>query len=430
MAWESWKTATLERKLLLIVASMVWCLVLAWTARRLDLNEPYLALAIGGGLIFYFRSQPNITEQVAFVLLSIGFGLVVRFPFTKDWILAGSCMVALFGFGAFLISGFEWIWSNNAVRRQTIALFAPASALVFFVFSAQHALSLANLFYPKTYDLYLYAADGAFGLQPSFLFGQAMAASPVLRFACVLAYLLLPLVMALVYAVSQPVQADRASWDLLSQLMLAGMGGWILYNVLPATGPRYVFAASFPYHALPYHLLPKLLLEKVPVPDTVPRNAIPSLHLTWALLLYWNTKGMSRVLRASLAIYLALTVVSTLGTGEHYFVDLLAAVPFALLVEAVVSPGRRLSLSRRILFASYGLGLTLGWLLLARYGIKLMLISPAVPWGLSAVSCATVWMMNSRCGCGSLPSRPYPEANPSQSSTAVADQGLAASASH
>jgi hypothetical protein len=426
MPWESWETATLERKLLLIVASVVWCLVLAVTARALDLSEPYLALAIGGGFIFYFRSQPNISEQVAWVLLSIGFGLVVRFPPTRDWMIAGASMLALFGFGAFLIFGFEWIWSGNVARRQTIALFAPASALVFFVFSAQHALSLANLFYPKTYDLYLYAADGAFGMQPSFFFGRAMAASRALGIACVLAYLLLPLVMALVYAVSQPIRAERASWDLISLLMLAGMGGWILYNVVPAAGPRYLFAASFPYHALPYRLLPKLLLEKVPVPSTVPRNAIPSLHLTWALLLYWNTKGMSRILRASLGIYLALTVVSTLGTGEHYFVDLLAAVPFALMVQAVVSPACHVPLSRRVLVSSYGLGLTLGWLLLARYGIKLMLISPAVPWGVSAVSCGTVWLMSS--WCRSLPSRPHSEANPCPSSTA--EKGLAAIASH
>ena len=428
MPWEGWKTATFERKVLLTVASVVWCLVLALTARSLDLSEPYLALAIGGGLIFYFRSQPNLREQVSCALASIGFGFVVRFPPTKDWIIAGSCMIALLGFGAFLIFGFAWIWSGDVVRRQTIALFAPASALVFFVFSAQHALSLANLFYPKTYDLYLYAADGSFGLQPSFLFGQAMAASQVLRVACVLAYLFLPLVMALVYAVSQPIKAERASWDLISLLMLAGMGGWVLYNVVPATGPRYVFGASFPYHGLPYHLLPKLLLEKVPVPGTAPRNAIPSLHMTWALLLYWNTKGMSRILRASLGIYLALTVVSTLGTGEHYFVDLLAAVPFALLVQALVSPGRHLPLSRRVLVSSYGLGLTLGWLLLARYGIKLMLTSPLVPWGISAVTCGTVWRMSS--WCGSLPSRPYSEANPSQPSAAVAETGLAATASH
>jgi len=428
MAWGSWKTATRERKLLLLGASVVWSLGLALAAHALDLSEPYLALAIAGGAIFYLRSRPSAREQVACVLSSIGFGLAVRFPPTKDWIMAGSSVLALFGFGAFLIFGFKWIWSGNLVRRQTIALFAPASALVFFVFSAQHALSLANLFYPKTYDLYLYAADGAFGLQPSFLFGQAMAASRALEIAGVLAYLLLPLVMALVYAVSQPIQAERASWNLISLLMLAGMGGWVLYNVVPATGPRYLFSGSFPYHSLPYHLLPKLLLEKVPVPDTAPRNAIPSLHLTWALLLYWNTQGMSRVLRASLGIYLALTVVATLGTGEHYFVDLLAAVPFALLVQAVVSPGRRLSLSRRILVSSYGLGLTLGWLLLVRYGIKLMLVSPAVPWGLFAVTCGTVWMMSS--WISSLPCRPYPAANPSPSSTALADKRLAAGASH
>jgi len=419
MAWESWQNATFERKLLLMAASVVWFLVLGLAARGLDLSA-YLAFAIGGGSIFYFRSQPKITERVACVLLSAGFGLVVRFPHTKDWIIAGSSIVALFGFGAFLIFGLQWIWSCKAVRRQIIALFAPAIALVFFVFSAQYALILTNVLHPKTYDLYLYAADGAFGLQPSFLFGQALAASYTLRIACVLAYLLLPLVMALVCAASHPIKAERASWDLLSLLILAGMGGWVLYNVVPATGPRYVFSGSFPYHPLPFHLFPKLLLEKIPVPGSAPRNAIPSLHLTWALLLYWHTKGMSRILRGSLGIYLALTVVSTLGMGEHYLVDLLAAVPFALMIRALASPGLKVASSKRILVSSYGFGLTLVWLLLARFGVKLMLISPAVPWGVSAVTCASVWMIN----C-SLPTRPHPEANSSQSSTAFFEKGLA-----
>ena len=201
--------------------------------------------------------------------------------------------------------------------------------MVFFVLSAQRALSLANVLYAKTFDLYLYVFDGSFGFQPSFLMGRAMAASSLLRVACLLTYISLPFVMALVYALRLPKGTERPSWDIITLFLLAGLGGWALYNVVPATGPVYVFADSFPWRSLPYKSLPRLFLELVPVNSDIPRNAIPSLHMAWAMLLYWNTKGLSRGLRYFLAIYVGMTVVSTLGTGEHYFVDLVAGVPFA-----------------------------------------------------------------------------------------------------
>ena len=414
-----WETSAWGRKLLLMAASVAWYVLLAFAARAVDLNEPYLPLAICGGSVFYLRSQAKIREWLACLALSGSFALLVRFPAAKDWSVAASSVLALFGFGAFLMLGFQWIWSGTQWRQRTIAVLAPAAALVFFVFSAQHALNLGNLFHRTTYDLYLYAADGAFGFQPSFLCGRAMAASPTLRVVCLLAYLSLPLVMAFVVAFRVPIQAERASWDVISLLMLAGMGGWALYNVVPATGPIYAFAASFPHQSLPYAVLPKLLLEKIPVALSAPRNAIPSLHLTWVLLLYWNTKGMSRGMRLFLAIYLVLTAVSTLGTGEHYFLDLVAAVPYALTVQALVSPERQAAVSRRFLAASCGLGLTLGWLLLVRYGVKLMLLSPAVPWGLTALTCIIVWTVYAQIA--SLPTRPQADANQPQFGTTAGD---------
>jgi hypothetical protein len=229
-----------------------------------------------------------------------------------------------------------------------------------------------------------------------------------------------PLVMALVYALRLPKGAERPSWDIISLLMLAGMGGWALYNVVPGTGPIYVFGASFPWQALPYHSLPKLFLEKIPVSGSVPRNAIPSLHVAWVLLLYWNTRGLSRHLRVFMAAYLALTVAATLGTGEHYFVDLIAAVPFALMIQAVVSPERKRVFSQRVFAASCGLGLTFVWLFLVRYGAKVMLLSPVVPWGLSIATCAGVWMIHS--WFSSLPVEPKPEATRTQ---AAAEKPLA-----
>ena len=395
MAWEQWKTAGSESKLLSAVGSVVWLGLLLAAARFLDLGEPYLPFAIAGGLVFYLRTGPKLPETVVWILCSVAFTGVVRFPHTENWIITGSSILALGGFAGFLMLGLRWIWSNSSNRRQNWAMLAPAAGMVFFVFSAQRALSFANLLYPKTYDLYLYIVDGSLGFQPSFMAGKAMAASYLFRAACLMAYLSLPFVMALVYALRQPKGTEQPSWDIIVLLMTAGFGGWALYNIVPATGPIYVFGSAFPFQTLPYHNLSKLFLETIPVRPDAPRNAIPSLHVAWVVLLYWSSKGFSRSLRIFLAIYLALTVVSTLGTGEHYFVDLIAGLPFALFVQALVSPGIKAAFSRRTIVAGSGLGLTFGWLMIVRFAPKSMLISPILPWTLVGATVATVWMLNS-----------------------------------
>jgi hypothetical protein len=395
MAWENWKSSSAERKLLWIAGSACWFALCLLAARALDLSVPYLPLAIAGGFVFYFRNSPKLPELVAWLLVSTGFSLVVRFPHERNWITAGSAVLSLFGFGAFLMLGLRWLWSGAQERRKTYAVLAPAAALVFFVLSAQRALSLANLLYPKTYDLYLYLFDGSFGFQPSFLAGKAMAASNILRIAAALTYVSLPVVMALVYALRLPKDAEHPSWDLISLFLLAGLGGWALYNIVPGTGPVYVFTMDFPLRPLPYHSLHRLLLDQIPVSTDIPRNAIPSLHMAWVVLLYWNAKRLSKTLRIFLAAYTALTVLSTMGTGEHYFVDLVAAVPFALFVQSVVSPDAKAVPTRRAAAAVSGIALTLAWLMLVRFAAKAMLASMLLPWALVAVTGIAVWKIKS-----------------------------------
>lgn len=411
MAWETWKTSSAERKLLWIACSVLCIALSVLAAWALDLTVPYLPLAIAGGLVFYLRNWPPLEELIAWVAISLGFGFVVRFPHDHNWINTGAGVMSLFGLGAFLMLGLRWLWSAGAERRKTYAVLAPGAAMVLFVLSAQRALSLANVLYAKTFDLYLYVFDGSFGFQPSFLMGRAMAASSLLRIACLLTYISLPFVMALVYALRLPKGTERPSWDIITLFLLAGLGGWALYNVVPGTGPVYVFADSFPWRSLPYKSLPRLFLELVPVNSDIPRNAIPSLHMAWAMLLYWNTKGLSRSLRIFLAAYAVLTAVSTLGTGEHYFVDLVAGVPFALAVQAVVSPDRKAELLCRTTVAGAGLTLTIFWLLLVRFGTRWMLVSPILPWSLVALSGVAVWRIKAWFDASPMESaEPVPQA--------------------
>ena len=60
---------------------------------------------------------------------------------------------------------------------------------------------------------------------------------------------------------------------------------------------------------------------------------MPSLHVAWALLVYWLWR--SSRWRWIVLAYLLLTMLATLGGGEHYLVDVVAAFPFALAVWAL-----------------------------------------------------------------------------------------------
>ena len=170
-----------------------------------------------------------------------------------------------------------------------------------------------------------------------------------------------------------------------------GLGGWALYNIVPATGPVYVFADSFPWRALPYKALPRLFLELVPVNSDSPRNAIPSLHMAWAMLLYWNDERLGAGAGDLCGGVCGADRGIDARNRGHYFVDLVAGVPFAMAVQAVVSPDRREAFSRRAMAASAGLALTVAWLLLVRFGARAMLVSPILPWSLVVASGAAVW---------------------------------------
>jgi hypothetical protein len=134
--------------------------------------------------------------------------------------------------------------------------------------------------------------------------------------------------------------------------------------------------------------LPRLHLEAVPIPGA--RNAIPSLHLAWTLLAWWYSKGLSWVERLVALVFLVLTVFATLGTGEHWFVDLVVAFPFALMIQAACAYRVSWREPTRITAFLLGLGGTLAWLNALRYGTKLFWTSPIVPWALVAATIALV----------------------------------------
>ena len=100
----------------------------------------------------------------------------------------------------------------------------------------------------------------------------------------------------------------------------------------------------------------------------------------------WNSWAI-RWLRPVMLSFSALTVAATLGFGEHYLIDLIVGIPFALAVQSGFFKQTRIALC--------GLGLTVAWMLYLRFSQAPN--SPLVSWSmvLATVVACVVWAQRS-----------------------------------
>jgi hypothetical protein len=108
------------------------------------------------------------------------------------------------------------------------------------------------------------------------------------------------------------------------------------------------------------------------------RNCMPSLHVAWALLVWFNCKPFSRIVRSSAFAFVLITLVDTLGTGEHYLIDLVVAFPFAVAVQALCA--RNLSWRSKAAPVAAGFAFCLLWPVLLRTSPHIFLLNPVIPW--------------------------------------------------
>lgn len=178
-------------------------------------------------------------------------------------------------------------------------------------------------------DYYIFWIDGLLSFEPSFVIGRLLQHIAWLKWTAFAAYDLMPATMVVVFAVyliKRPlVEASRV----VATFGLNLFGGLPFYLLFPVCGPKYAFP-SFPFHA-PAHLIPHAIILLGPPP-----NGIPSVHTSTALLTFWFLRRWPAG-RIAGAGFVALTVLATLGTGEHYLFDLVCAVPYAIAVVRIAN---------------------------------------------------------------------------------------------
>jgi len=382
-------------------------------------------LALAASWHFYYESMAN-----AYLSLALGSAVIVLAVLRRSWfdflfVVPGALLLAILDYRVmdykpFFMSGFSFagmsalgvlgaraIWAKAEDRKLLLYGFVPAVLFVASEWSASTLLDITESLHPKTFDIFLYSFDSSLRVQISFLVGQLLLTFMWLRTAALAIYIALPLPLALVYASQLRRQKEKALAVMLA-FLVTGPLGVLFYNVLPACGPVHLFGASFPWH--PLATSDAMRLNIVPVMIKGARNAIPSLHMTWVLLVWWNSKGLARWVRTIAAVFVALTILATLGTGEHYFIDLVVAFPFSLMVQALCSYSMPFREGERRIAFFFGTLVTILWMALLSFAVKLFWISPLLPWTMIVATIASsvyMWHRLLRAGMleNSLPTK-------------------------
>jgi hypothetical protein len=419
---EPWAAHTVRRFAVMLLG--ITALFLATEAAALAGVSPHLkpvsfrditsnilfAIGFGSPLVLQFSSLPGWREVGRTLALGVGIALALLAPWAvghtgeltaADRELIAARVVTGLGLASILVLGWHAWRSPGAGRTQALAYLLPACVALVFTFVAGMYMDYTVSAYPVPEDALAYAADAAHGFQPSFLVGRLFAAAPLLAAVCFVLYVAPSPTLVFVYTLQLRARRPPAV-DVATVLLVLLIAGYAAYSLIPVCGPAFAFGAAFPNDPPPV----ADVLARPPRPTTW-RNGMPSLHFASVVLAYWHARPFGRWAKGVAALFVAGTLLATMGLGEHYFVDLVVALPFTLLVQAVCTPPR--SAYRRQRWAALvGSGvLVVVWYLFLWYGIPELLRSRALTWTLTLVTVAAVVVLERRLYRVTMdPSRP------------------------
>jgi hypothetical protein len=297
--------------------------------------------------------------------------------------------VSFLGMASLLVMSLRAVWAEVEDRKAILLVLIPGALILASNFFAGYLHVWTQKAHPKVLDLYLYSFDSSLRIPIVFWLGQTFARWPAFRAISMVFYVGLPFTVALAYA-GQAVRLRNKAIPIVVAFLITGPLGGIFYNIFPALGPIHLFGKGFPWSPLPAESARRLFLEPVPIEGL--RNAIPSLHMAWTLLAWWYSRGLSVWERALALSFVVFTIFATMGTGEHYFIDLVVAVPFALFIQALCATALQWSDSRRWQPLLLGLCTTVLWLMMLHFVAHLFWISPVLPWAACMVTIGICWL--------------------------------------
>jgi hypothetical protein len=289
--------------------------LVAVVARRSSLGAMWLPVIVilGGGTVGLFAATLGLRGQAA---LSDGFGALFA---------SGLCFIVVAG----RLRGPRW--------DRLFSSLASAACLFVGAIIAWSLLDTAVKYLPLVYDPVLYRIDFMLHLNGLYDFALVLNSHPDLyHFILIMYKYNLVWVVPTIFSEAFYTRASAATVTL--QLLVSSFLVFPLFCSVPALASAFFFGQAFPL-GLP--ATATLAPHVVVAPVASIRNTFPSLHASWAILALLALRDSPRWHVALGTGFVAITFVATLGFGEHYAVDWVAALPVVLLTRVLCAPAAK-----------------------------------------------------------------------------------------
>lgn len=347
-----------------------------------DVTKKEMFIILSFGLLFtiLYTANPNISEIKA-MTISSSFWRPLTIP------LAG------LGIASLSIIIYRSFFLLDEQTNKNKELFFGSVCLFLMSLIMQPALQLTTVLHPNTFDLSAYKFDLSLGFSFSSQLAFLLEEFPLLMVLSRYSYAILPITMSILYGlyVANP---NKAPSNTLTPVFISIFCGFIIYHLVPVTGPNYVFFGNFPTNMLSledlemagmpgFSIVATDISRTTPEGENIPihliaRNAFPSLHFSWALIAWLISLRFAFWVKALFGSLLIFNILATLGHGEHYLIDLIAAAPFVLFVFALC--GNFTNKKKRYISLFVGFILTIFWCLYIRNGFNYFTFIPGLSW--------------------------------------------------
>ena len=315
------------------------------------------AMVVDLGRLF----RTSFKSTLVCVLIGVlGYGYVLFFEgsVTSDPTWNSLILLAGFGFRRLLVFGLSLknrIFSGEKISDEHLIFFQVCAVVTLLSMSTGLALDVTKVLFPATFDYHVYRIDAAFNGFAAWCAQVTDLASPLLKTVTFVNYSILVLWFYVVLGLS--IRERRVSQlNLWRTFIVPFILAWFCYAAVPVSGPIYAFFdGRFP-HNLP--AVSEVVGAKVVLPPYA-RNGMPSFHLTGAILVWMLTASLrNKIAFIFGSVIVAGTVWATMGLGEHYALDLVVALPFALsLGWTLINPDKVILRNARL-----GFLVGLGWI--------------------------------------------------------------------
>jgi PAP2 superfamily len=388
MSSSTWSTFTsVERAWRVLLSVAIIAGVPALTASHIfyvsAIASTFYPYVFASVVFIHLRMRFRWVDVGGIVFLGVMFAVLDQFVIHRSNTVHLVTWISFLGMASLVIMGLNAVWLEGEERKTVLLALVPSILILASNHYAGYLHRYTENAHPKVLDLYLYSFDSSLHAPIAFWMGQLYDKWKMLGDVSFVFYVGLPFSLALVYAGQAARMRGKAIPIFVAFLLMGPIGG-IFYNLFPALGPAHLFGDRFPWQPLASEHARRLFLEPVAIAGL--RNAIPSLHMGWTLMSWWYSRGLSTLERTVAMLFVLFTVVATMGTGEHYFIDLVVAFPFVLFLQAMCATGLKWNDSRRLAPFAFGLATLLVWLWALRYTPHLFWYSAAIPWVLCVLT--------------------------------------------